>query len=122
MIVAQSSRRRLWIALAWLGVAAVVVGSLIPVSQDGLAEGQDKLVHAAMYGILMGCFCRAYPDRRRWAAWAGGLIALGVVLEFLQGWTGTRSCDPWDMLANGSGVAAVWLGLGLQGMGEKKRP
>lgn len=32
------------------------------------------------------------------------LIGLGAGLEFIQGWTGYRLFDVWDMAANGVGV------------------
>jgi hypothetical protein len=46
---------------------------------------------------------------RRWV-WALGLLALGGGLELAQSFTGYRSLDRWDALANGLGVV---LALGL---------
>lgn len=37
------------------------------------------------------------------------LIGLGVGLEFLQGWTGYRLFDVWDMAVNSIGVLFGFL-------------
>jgi len=37
-----------------------------------------------------------------------GLIAMGVLVEILQGWSGYRYFEYADMLANSSGVLAAW--------------
>jgi VanZ family protein len=37
------------------------------------------------------------------------LVGLGVGLEFVQGWTGYRSFDVMDMLADSVGVLLGWM-------------
>ena len=44
---------------------------------------------------------------------------MGVALEFIQGWTGYRTYDPFDMLANTIGVALGWAAFLLS---ERVRP
>ena len=34
---------------------------------------------------------------------------MGIGLEFIQGWLGYRTYDPFDMLANTIGVALGWM-------------
>jgi VanZ family protein len=41
-------------------------------------------------------------------AYAAGFAAMGVALEFIQGWTGYRSFELYDMLADGVGIAVGW--------------
>lgn len=50
-------------------------------------------------------FAQLYPARRLYAA---GFIALGVALEFVQGWLGYRAYEHHDMLANTLGVLLGW--------------
>jgi len=102
--------RSAWIALGWVGVIAVSVLSLIPEPPEliGIEEG-DKIEHLLVYGSLMFWFAQVYVQRRsRWSV-AIRLIAMGVCLEFVQGWTGWRLFSYADMLANTAGVAVGWL-------------
>ena len=99
----------MWLAAGWLGVVGVVVLSLIPPPPEILGvANEDKLGHLSAYGLLMWWFAQdALAARQR--AWVGAaLIALGVVLEFLQGWGGLRTFSVVDMAANGAGVALGW--------------
>ncbi len=99
---------RHWQMLAWAGWASITWLSLTPVPpQPFTFNGVDKLEHAGAYLLVASCFLHAYP-RARWPV-ALGLIAWGIVIEFLQGWSGYRYRDVWDMLANSSGVLlACW--------------
>ena len=85
-------------------VAAVVWGSLTP---SPPAAGNDKVGHFVVYGVLMFWFAQLYARRLPFAA---GFIALGIALEFAQGWLGYRSFELYDMLANGAGVLLGWGG------------
>ena len=77
--------------------------SLTPASPS--PPGSDKVGHLAAYGALMFWFAQLYARRVPWAA---GFVVLGVALEFAQGWTGYRSFDVNDMLANTAGVGLGW--------------
>lgn len=102
--------RRLWLAVGWAMVAAVLVLSLVPLSVD-LSEGKDKVSHFVAYGSLMFWFGLLYPGWRRETIVAIGFVAMGVIVEFLQGMTGYRSFDVNDMVANAIGVAMGWVAL-----------
>lgn len=89
--------------VGWLMVAAVVVGSLAPLDLElGIAHG-DKWGHLVAYALLAywwGMLHRSPRDR--WLLCAA-FVAMGVALEFAQGATGYRTCDPLDMAANAAG-------------------
>ena len=84
-------------------VVAIVWASLTPAPPS--APGSDKVGHLAAYGALMFWFAQLYARR---VAWAAGFVVLGVALEFAQSWTGYRSFEVNDMLANTAGVGLGW--------------
>src|SRR3954467_9825381 len=86
-------------------VATVVYLSLARLEVD-LSEGKDKWSHLAAYGGQMWWFAQLYTRR---VPLALGFVAMGVGLEILQGFTGYRSYDVNDMLANSAGVLVGWL-------------
>ena len=99
--------RKLWFALAY-GITLVVgVLSLIPGPDIG---GSDKLAHFLTYAILSAGFSLIVEQRRSLWLILFGLIAYGLLLEFLQGLTGYRYEDMADALANSLGVIT---GLGF---------
>jgi VanZ family protein len=100
----------LWRLLGWLAVTVVIALSLVsqPPVEVPLRYG-DKWGHLLAYGVLMGWFVQLYQRRGTLLWHALFLIALGVALEFLQGYTG-RYFEYADMAANTTGVV---LGLSL---------
>jgi hypothetical protein len=54
-------------------------------------------------------FIQIYDRGRIRLGLAAGFIALGIVLELLQGATGYRTFDLRDMAANIAGVALGWM-------------
>lgn len=82
--------------------------SLTPQPPTIDVEQGDKLGHFAAYGLLMLLFCEIYELPRTRLVYAAGFIAMGVALEYLQGMTGYRTFDVFDMVANGIGVALGW--------------
>jgi VanZ family protein len=95
----------LYVGVGWAMVAAIVWLSLTPAPLRVDIESSDKLGHLAAYGVLMFWFAQLYARRMPWAA---AFVAMGVVLEFLQGWLGYRSFEVLDMLANSGGVLLGW--------------
>ena len=99
----------LWLALGWGLIGLVAFLSLVPAPPMDLDfDSSDKVGHLLAYGALMVWFGQIYMTFRRQAVLAAGFCALGVLLEFLQGWGGARMFDPADMLANTAGVALGW--------------
>ena len=71
----------------------------------------DKEVHVILYSILTGltiwtatAASVAPVSRRRFFFLAGAATAYGLLMEWFQGFTATRSCDLGDGLANASGA------------------
>ena len=89
-------------------VGAIVWLSLTPSPPKVDFEYSDKVGHLLAYGSLMFWFSQLYLARRTRLAYAAGFAAMGVALEFIQGWTGYRDFEVYDMLANATGVAVGW--------------
>ena len=98
----------IWLFVGWLLVAAVIVGSVMP---DGPMRGlpvSDKTMHAASYCLLMIWFAGLYARQRHvWIALI--MLALGVVLELIQGRLSYRMFAVADLLANALGVLAGFV-------------
>jgi hypothetical protein len=103
----SQSHRRIWLLLGWGMVAAVAVFSLIPLDVD-LAENEDKLAHFVAYGSLAFWFGMLIEGRGRQLGVALTFVAMGVVLEFLQGLTDYRTFEIADMIANAIGATIGW--------------
>lgn len=104
--------RLLWI----LAILAVVVGSVLP-SYSGPIRMLDRLPlsdkteHFLGYAAL--AFLPALHERTRFIIAAGlGAILLGILLEFVQRYTGWRDYEVADMVADALGVVAG-LAIGL---------
>ena len=99
-------KRALAIAAGWGLIAAIVWLSIIPSPPQVHASHSDKVGHLFAYGILMFWFGQLYATRRPY--YALSFVALGVALEFVQGWLGYRTQDVLDMAANTVGVLLGW--------------
>jgi len=93
---------RLWLAVGWLIVMAVIGLSLVsklpfPVSYN------DKVGHFIAYAVLMGWFVQLFTNRWLLLVHALFLVGLGIGLEFAQEYY-RRQFDYADMAANTLGV------------------
>ena len=101
---------RVWLSAGWLLIALVVYLSLIPHPPEPLSfSNADKLEHGFAYGSLALWFCQIYVSTHSRMVTLAALIGLGVGLEFVQGWTGYRTFDVWDMVADSIGVLFGFL-------------
>ncbi|MCW5581755.1 MAG: VanZ family protein [Luteimonas sp.] len=102
----------LWSGLWCLGIAALVVLSLMPGPPMPDFEDSDKLGHFLAYFALAAGAVQLFA---RWSSLLGagvGLVLLGVGMEYAQGaFTDYRMLDARDALANTIGVIA---GLGTR--------
>ncbi len=89
-------------------VAAIVYGSVMRSPPSLGFEQSDKLEHIGSYALVMFWFCLLYRPRRARLAYALGFAALGIALEFVQGWLGYRDFELADMAADAAGVALGW--------------
>lgn len=95
-----------WLALGWLLVIGVVVGSLLPgpVIQEITPPINDKIEHFSAYFVLMIWFGGLYP-RAKHVSVAAALLFLGISLDVLQGVaTTTRTFDLFDIAADAVGI------------------
>lgn len=100
--------RNVWVVVGWLGVALDVWLSLKSTPPpSGVVHGFDA-AHGASYALLMFWFAQLHEGRARVSA-ALALVALGVVLEILQGFNPNREMSYTDMRDNAVGVLAGWL-------------
>jgi VanZ family protein len=95
---------RIWLALGWMLVVGVVVGSLVPGQLLRAVSVGDKFQHAGAYFLLMVWFAGLYR-RGLHPIIAAVLLLLGAALDVLQGMTRTRSFDLADIAADGVGIA-----------------
>ncbi|MGY6215906.1 VanZ family protein [Methylolobus aquaticus] len=94
---------RLWQGVGWVMVVVVMWLSLTPhPPQPPSLLAWDKAQHLTAYAGLMFWFRQAFAPHWRWPAF---LLGLGITIELLQGFTGARVADLFDIVANGLGVA-----------------
>ncbi len=106
-------RPRLWLAMWWFGVIAVVAFSLVPAFLlPQVPDGGDKVEHFLSYFLLAAAAVQLFLPRQALLRAGSGLIAMGIALEIAQGlFTNTRQMDASDALANSLGVIAGLLTL-----------
>ena len=91
-------------ALFWVMCGTVLVGALSPQADSPhLFALADKVVHTLAFAALALVGLRAYP--RQLLVVCVLLIALGGLIEVIQGYTFTRSQEWEDFLADILGVS-----------------
>ncbi len=93
--------RKIWLSIGYALLSMTAVLSLIPGPDIG---GGDKLVHFVTYALLSGWFSLIVKYSRTLWAVLLGLIAFGLLMEYLQGFTSYRRQDIDDAIANSAGV------------------
>jgi VanZ family protein len=99
----------LWLTFGWALVAAIVYLSLAPVTIAIPAANGDKYGHIAAYAAVTFWFMQIYDTARPRLIVALALAALGGGLEILQYFTGYRSMEAADMVADVAGIAIGWI-------------
>ncbi|MFA5242190.1 MAG: VanZ family protein [Sulfuricella sp.] len=101
--------RTTWLAIGWVLIFLIAYTSLIPSPPAPMRfPHADKLEHLIAYIALMGWFCQIYSVRSQRLYLALACVAFGGIIELLQGWSGYRSADWLDLLADSLGVALGW--------------
>jgi len=98
--------RNYWLALGMVWVVAVVWLSLTPAPVDSGVDHGDKVGHLLAYAGLMWWWGQLDKHRMRVFVL---FVALGAVMELLQGLTPTREPSLADMLANTVGAVLGWF-------------
>ncbi|MGH8523768.1 MAG: VanZ family protein [Gammaproteobacteria bacterium] len=106
--------RYTWKLAGGLLIGITILFSLLPLPSTQAPAIPDKLVHGAVYALLMLWFVQI-TRRNRWVALALALTLLGISLELGQGAGGYRTFSYLDIAANTFGVALGWT-LALLGM------
>ena len=90
-------------ALFWAMCGTVLIGALVPQADSlQLFALADKVVHTLAFAALSSMGLRAYP--KHLLIVCGLLIALGGLIEIVQGFTSTRSQEWEDFFADILGV------------------
>jgi VanZ family protein len=94
-------------------VFAIFVLSLIP-NPPGAVPGGDKLHHFIAYGSCMFAWAMALSTPKSRFIALILICAMGVLIEFLQGWSGWRTFEVADMIANALGATFGWIAARVQ--------
>jgi len=114
--------RILWV----VAVAIVVTASLLPSTSFPMRAMDrlhisDKLQHVAAYAVI-ALLPAIHEKRKVLIAAAIGAVALGILLEFGQLYSGWRDFDVMDMVADAAGVAVgVAAGVVLRSTARVRR-
>jgi len=114
-LVVRELRLWRWWWLLGAGLVALVWWlSLIPRPPHVAIENGDKLGHFAAYAAQVAWF--GWLLTRRWLRWVALLFVIqGVLLEGLQGLTGYRQPDLYDIAANSIGAGMGYAVAALSG-------
>ena len=95
-----------------MGAALVItiwVLSLMPRPPHIGFAGEDKLFHGISYGVMMLWWSQIFRPFKYQLGMAAAFTAMGVAIEFLQGWSGWRTFESQDIVADVLGIASGWL-------------
>jgi VanZ family protein len=105
----QLRYRTFWTAGGIVLVLAILVISLIPYNGPILPVTiSDKALHALAFASLGVWFSAVVPKQRE-AAMFGLLLAYGALIEVLQYFTGYRSIEWGDFIADIGGLVLAWI-------------
>ena len=100
----------LWLTLGWAYAAAIVFLSLTSSPPEGPDLPQiDKVFHLFAYFILMYWFMQIYEAKETRLIHLLIFLLMGAGLEILQGLSGIRHAEVFDMVANAAGVGVGFL-------------
>ena len=106
---------RWWLIIGWMLVFSVIALSVLPGAADLRMNLSDKTGHTIAYLVLTIWFAGVY-NKSRYPWIVIGLIALGGVLELMQGQFFNRSAEFADLVANCIGIiVGILLSLFLLG-------
>lgn len=98
-----------WLFIGYALIAFVLQQTLTSSPASIGIHLSDKFMHTVGYFVLMGWFVQIYRRSTGRTIWAFFFVCMGITLEFLQGLTGVRHFEVYDMFANSLGVLIAWL-------------
>jgi VanZ family protein len=102
--------RNAWLALWLCAVTLLVVVCLLPSPDLPKLDVNDKLEHALAFAFLSASAVQLFERWRALVAVAFALLALGIGIEFAQGFlTTTRAMESADVVADAAGIVAGLL-------------
>jgi hypothetical protein len=102
-----------WLAGGITLLAVVLYLTLAPVGGPDFAQS-DKFGHLMAFAVLMVWFCGVF--RANFTVYVAlGLLAFGVLIEYLQGLTDYRSAEVADAAFDFIGILLGW-GLAVAGL------
>jgi VanZ family protein len=90
-------------------IAAIILPSLTPHPIEFHIPHGDKLNHLVAYATLMAWWSQLHVSSAKRLRLALSFTALGILMEFVQGYTPTRQPEVLDALANMAGILLGWL-------------
>jgi len=106
--------RHLKFAPVWLVIGFVLIGFICLMSVISVPAPvksflmNDKLMHVAVYGCLMGWFAQIFRHDLMRLGLVAAFIAMGVGMEYVQSMVPSRQFEVLDMIANTSGIVLAW--------------
>ena len=97
----------LWLLIGYGAIVLVVYLSLTgdPVKVNQVVPYQDKVLHMLAYFLLAFWFAQIYHVWQHVLFWLVFFLGLGLLMEYLQGFSTARHAEVGDMIANAIGVA-----------------
>ena len=101
--------QQLFLIFGFVFLAAIVYLSLSTTVLELPGDTNGHLAHVGAYALLMFGFTRVYRGARSALLIGAGLMALGVLIELLQGYGGYRNFERADILADALGIVFGWV-------------
>ncbi|QOJ31393.1 MAG: VanZ family protein [Gammaproteobacteria bacterium] len=104
-----------WLGAGLGGLALTLGLALLPMATPIAMANGDKLMHVLAFAVLVTWFLGVVDEGMTLRVIAL-LAAYGLLIEFLQSFLAYRAADPWDVLADFTGIGIGWLlaGAGLR--------
>ncbi|MCU7799246.1 MAG: VanZ family protein [gamma proteobacterium symbiont of Lucinoma myriamae] len=102
--------RKLWLTIGIVYIGFILAASLLKAPDvNVIISHTDKAVHFLSYFILVGWFVQLYPKLSSRISILISAIALGMLIEYLQGMISYRSFDFADEVANSIGALSAFI-------------
>lgn len=98
-----------WLILGFLLIGMICFMSVVSIPPPVKAFLlNDKLMHVAVYGCLMGWFAQIFKHDLTRLALVVAFVLMGIGMEYVQSTVPARQFEVLDMIANTCGVILAW--------------